>query len=289
MKFDTNELPVGYGLSCIENYVMLLLKEYNKEWEYIFYKSYLSFFEIFDEFYIKKKQYSYFKKIPRLQEVGVELGKFNIRDIIKKNIKELFQQASIAAICVTPEYIEEKYKTRLWRDDHFILLQNYNKDLYAYINDNPQDEGYLSLEELNKIFTGEAILFEMKNNSFTDEQKKKMVQYFYESVVNAEDNDDKTIFNGNIEIDMIRDMLGVLRVVVKRTAAFCNKYFNVDFLDEYYSSLDEYFAKLEYMRLRKRYSLEGLHEIVNNIYIKDNSIKKILTERLANIYENDRK
>jgi hypothetical protein len=285
MKFDKDELVLGYGLSCIENYVMLLLKEYREDWEYIFYKSYISFDEIFKEFYIKKKQYSYFDKISRLQKVGNELKMCDIRGIRTEHIQDVFQQSSIAAICVTPEYIAEKYKTKLWRDDHFILLQNQENGLYAFINDSPKDSGYLSLEELNRIFTGEAILFEMKNIDLTNDKKEKMFQDFYISVIQAKGSDNRRLFTKDIEVELLRDILGVLRVVVKRTAAFCKRYCDVEFLDEYSDSLDWYFNKLEYIRLRKRYTLDELHEIINKINDKDIMIRSVLIERIGNVYE----
>ncbi len=289
MRFDKNKLTLGYGLSCIENYILFLLMQYDSEWKYIFYKSYLSFSQIFDEFYINKTRYSYFYGIPRLQEVGKELKKLDVNIFTTKSIESLFQQSRIAAICVTPEYIEEKYKTKLWRTDHFILVQKQEDGRYTYINDTPQDSGLLSFDELNRMFTGSSILIKLENTSITDDNRVEMLQFFYETVLHAKNSDSGKVFDGEIEIDMLRDIIGVLRVVVKRTAAFCNMYCDVVFLHEYYDYIDNVYAKLEYMRIRNRYTSGELCEIVNKINIKDNIIRSLLIERIENIYEDSKR
>lgn len=287
MNFDKNQLTLGYGLSCIENYIVYLLKDCDPDWEYIFYKSYLSFAEIFDEFYSGQKQYSYFDRIPRIQQVGRELEKIDIRMIRNVPVEDLLEQWSVAAIRVTPEYIAEKYQIKLWRDDHFILLKQQEDGLYQYINDNPRDEGVFSPADIKRIYAGETIAFDLQGNELAQSRKLEIFRHFHESVVNSSSGNGRE-FSGEIDIQMLRDILGVLRVIVKRTEALCGKFFDSGFLEDYYNYLDEKFTKLEYMRLRGRYSIEKLHEIINSIYIKEELIKKQLIERLEVVNENYR-
>jgi len=283
-NFDKNLLPEGYGLSCLENYLLYSLIEQNVEISRLFYRSYINFSRIYNAF-LGGEQYAYYSGIPRLQNVYTELGLCeqqwftNMDDVLNALENEKYG----IAICVTKEYIEEHYKVTLWRDDHFIMIaKNYDGNI-IYVNDNPRDDGTLDIDSIRKNFAGQAVRFVM-NGSVDYIDEKMQYDKFCQSVMQC---DEVCIIDVNeLTIQLLRDMIGVTRVVINRTEAICKNHIDTGFIQEYQGLLNEKFTKLEYLRIRKRYDKSTLESIAQELLEKDKIIQNQLVERIKKQYGN---
>lgn len=281
LEISKRDLVEGYGLTCIENYFLTLLQHESRDWSYIFYRSYLSLPQIIDEFCENNGRYAFFRRIPRLQKVGEQLGICKLHYLEGYELEEVLSKSDIAAIRVSSEFLLERYESKAWREDHHILIQKSEDGRLHYINDIPQDENNLSLEAAKEIYTGHAIRFEFLDVVFDE---KSLVSEFYQSVVRCANTYEEIRFpHETLELDILRDIIGVLRVVIWRTRAFCEKLFASDFLTEYYSFLDMKYARIEYYRLRKKYDPAKLQEMLFAIVQEDSKVRVQLLQELKQI------
>ncbi len=288
---NKSELLDGYGLSCIENFFLYQLKSSYVGWTNVFYKSYLSFYRIFIDFYIHKKEYAYYDGIPRIHHTAEDLNLCTIIYSDQDKIDDIFQKTSLAAICVTPESIYKKYKTKLLRDDHYIFIKKSEQDVFHYLNDFPRDEGEVTMEILKKMFCKKSIWFMFNTSNIANIDVRELSSVFYDSVLNCECGNIEEILvdEADIDIDVARDALGVLRVIIRRTAAFCEKDIEVCFLKEYFQIIDQCFTSIEYKRIRKRYDQNEIKELMKNIAKKDKVVREELIKRMGDIYGGDRR
>ena len=273
-EFDKDNLNDLYGLSCVENFLLYILKMERYSYKFLFYKSFLSFSAIVNAFYIDKVEYAYFNKISRIQDLARKNKVINMRENFILDL-DFFDRYDYICVMVKPEYIKSKYNTEMWRDDHYILLSKTDNKNFNYLNDNPRNIGVISFSELENISTGRVLAFDLKKD-INDEIKKV---FFNEFIIDF-NADALTDLNINItDFTMARDILGIHRILRRRTCDFCSQYANIEFLTPYLNALDKHYTSLEYMRLRNKVDYNKINEIFANILQEDrNEMFKIKTE-----------
>ncbi|HEY5588711.1 MAG TPA: acyl carrier protein [Candidatus Paceibacterota bacterium] len=287
-ELNRSDLENILGLSCIENYFLYALKKHTEKYSLIFLQSYLSFEEIIEEFCINKAEYAYFYKIPRLQTIAEN---YSIIKFKHQNISDFFlmvDEYNFICIAVNPEYIEQKYKTNLWRNDHYILLSKKDDSNFYYLNDSPRDNGIINIRDVRKIYNNEVIGFSYID-CFSNVQQQDFLEVFYKSLFISQKNRFDYLDNEHIDFNAARDIFGILRISRKRMKAFCDNYINANFMNDYISNIDKIYTSLEYMRLRKKIDLLKVDEFFHEIYKKDNEIieklkynlKEIIMEEIA--------
>lgn len=285
-KFSKDGLMDGYALSCVESYVLYLLKIREPQWRAIFYKSYMSFTNILDEFIYNNAEYARFTSIERLQITGQELGLINYSYIKKEILSSELEHKDSLIICINPEYIKQRYGTNLWRDDHFILIKKGEDGDYFYLNDNPKDDGELSKEQIIRIYTGKYIEIDIPRNTIVNTKdllkafvKRMQMEYNNQSLMYP----DYLISVFRDRLTVLRDALGILRVSIKRAIMF-SKWYDSDINGkEYIEFLDRIYLKLEYMRLRKGSNEKEINDIMKEIIEKDSAFREYLIERIQAI------
>lgn len=119
MKFEKSILDNVFGLSCIENYLLYIMKSSNYEYKHLFHESFISFGELAKAFFEENVKYAYFDKIRRLQSVACEY------ELIKLHITAGFRKEVLkydfCCVQVTSDYVKKQYGKEAWRDDHYIL------------------------------------------------------------------------------------------------------------------------------------------------------------------------
>ena len=173
-KFDKSLLDNIPGLSCIENYLIFVLKQENYTYNFLFYKSFLSLYKIIKEFVNSNVSYASFYLIERLQKTAKESEVINSEYMNSVEIP-ILKKNNHLAISVSPSYINDKYNTTLWRDDHFILLKQDDNENYYYLNDVPRDTGIINIEMIKKIYTGNYFLFTLNNIDKYTEQENHII------------------------------------------------------------------------------------------------------------------
>lgn len=166
------------GLSCIENYILLILDEINYNYTKLFFDSYISLDDIIYDFFINKKTFVSFDKIKALQFVAQDehLLRFDIKKLTIDEISEKDKNIR-RLILVSKEFIQKRYHYTLWRDEHYIFLTDLKDSLeYIYINDIPYDKGVISVKELKEIYRGQVLdLTLLTDKGMLNENFHKMI------------------------------------------------------------------------------------------------------------------
>lgn len=264
LEMNKSDLDNLYGLSCIENFLLYVLKKESYSYRYLFFESMLSFRNVVDAFVNENLTYAYFNKVERLQNIA---SAYDLIVMLSKPIieKTLFEHHDYICMMVKPTYIQSKYKVELWRDDHYILLLKVEDDKFFYLNDTPRDAGILSWDEVKSIFAGSIIVFDIKKD-ISDDLKTEYYRLFIDHAKGAEAN---TVLPHINDFVMARDILGVYRILSRRIYEFCSLYINMEVFTPVLNELDRYYASLEYMRLRNRINFDSINQMFADIYRVD--------------------
>lgn len=277
--FDKTELNNVLGLSCIENFFLYALKNESYDYKHLYYLSYLSLCDIASEFINNGVDYASFYKITRLQELAKNHNLIVMKYFRNTNFYNNINDCDYTAITVKPEYIKEKYKTELWRNDHYILISQIDSEKFHYLNDNPRDSGNISFRELENIYAGEMIGFTIKNH-ITEKLKKDFTKNFIDSIIII-----PMRFKFNIsDLLTARDILGILRILRKRMYEYCVQYITVDFYEDFLTHIDKTYSLIEYMRLRKSSDLNKINETFEEIQEKDIELLAVLADKMEEYF-----
>jgi len=277
IKADKSIFDNLLGLSCIENYLLYVLKTRNINFWYLYAKSYLSLGEIYTAFFNEGIKYAFFYKIDRLQDVASKAGLISLETSV--DLIEGIAGHEYCCIEVKPEYVQEQYGKNLWRNDHYVLLCEQHKDGYIYINDNPRDIKKIGYNEILSVYAGQSLCFNIINESINDETKHILLKTLKASLF-CEQSYKSISFDS---LNVARDVLGILRITRRRISEFCSGYFITDFMDEYLSDLDKLYSNIEYMRLRRTADFNKLNLQFAQIQKSDLDVNDILSRKLEDL------
>ncbi len=277
VQFDKDLLNGIYGLSCIENYVLYILRREGFSYQYLYSQSGLSFGEILEEFVHRNARFSNFYRIKRLQNVAAENGLIQIMSDSRVDFPAMYKH-DFVCIMVKPEYVKKKYHVDLWRDDHFILLSEMDESRFHYLNDTPRDAGVISSEELKRICSGGMVAIDI-GRDVTEELKREFLYQMIQSIR----IDDVTAEYDIGDFGIARDILGVCRILRKRLYEFCSQYLDSGFLLPYLNLLDKQYMSIEYMRLRKKTDRKKLNDIMLEVAMEDRKHMTNLLKMLCEI------
>ena len=264
---DKSILNNIYGLSCVENYLLYAMTAEDYEYRPLYHGSYLSFCDVAVEFVENNALYASFYKIPRLHDIATENGLIAVRYLENADLLENININGYNIIMIKPEYIKSKYKTELWRDDHYMLISPKDSGNYHYLNDNPRDNGIISLEELKGIYAGKSINITIKNK-ISEELKNTFLNVFISSILSVSSAPQPFNFDLN-DVVKARDILGVIRVLRKRIYEYCGMYISMDFYKDYLAELDRFYSLIEYMRIRNSADFDKINQIFEGAQKKD--------------------
>lgn len=277
VQFDKDLLNGLYGLSCIENYVLYILRREGFSYQHLYFQSGLSFGEIVEEFIHRNARFAYFYRIKRLQNVAEENGLIQMISDSRADFSAMHNH-DFACVMVEPEYVKKKYHVDLWRDDHFILLSEIDKSRFHYLNDTPRDAGVISSEELKRICSGGMVAIDI-GRDVTEELKR---EFLYQMIPSIR-IDDVTAEYDIGDFGIARDILGVCRILRKRLYEFSSQYLDSGFLIPYLNLLDKQYMSVEYMRLRKKTDRKKLNDIMLEVAVEDRKHMTNLLKMLCEI------
>jgi hypothetical protein len=266
-NFDKNTLYTAAGISCIENYLLGFLKSAGEEAEYLYSGSLIKFEKLYKDFLITGNKYETYKGIQRLQDKAAGIGIISIEysDRLKTSyLMEMLEGKNIDEILmiqVKPEFLQKRYNTILWRDDHYILLRSQGENI-IFVNDRPIVEGQVDRDELKRIFTGSYVKFH-RLRSLAQEDKKSLTLEFIERLENLKYIGNAVLITVSDETGLkrIRDFLGIYRIILKRAEYFSRKFFETEELKAVNEKLEKSYCLLEYMLKRKLADINAIYKI----------------------------
>jgi len=274
-EFKKTQLNDLYGLSCIENFLLYAMKTEGYKYKHLYYESYLSMCDIINEFINNNTKYASFYKITRLQKIAADNDLIAMEFFNNTDFRNNITKYEYNTVMVNPEYIKEKYKTELWRDDHYILVAQKDSDNFYYLNDNPRDNGVISYDELRRVYSGKMIGFTIKNE-IGKELQNEFLKIFIDSVFRSSF---RTEFNYT-DLTIVRDILGILKVLRKRICDYCGMYIPMDFYRDFLLSIDRFYSSIEYMRLRNTIDFDKINRQFDELQEKDIELITVLHEKM---------
>ena len=281
-KLDCKKLLSAYALSCIEDYYLYLISEKITDWALLFSESYLPFRQVI-KLFKEGQDYSHFSGIPRIQKIGEKHGICKLDYFEYEQIPQHILRNKVAAIQISEKYMKDRYDRVLWREDHYILFKHSYGKIYEYLNNIPPDCGQMSECQIEEIYAGSIILFNM---GIYNRTYKEIVNECHSHIVKQMGimKDATKDEYADISLVQLRDSIGITKVLVKRMEAFMQLFDVTCNLTEYYEYLNKWYLKIEYLRLKNKREVE-VKEIIKEIEHNDMIFSKLLFRNMNKIKE----
>ena len=149
-----------YGLSCVENQVLLFLKERGLDIRFFFGDSLVPLSAMTEDILLKGTAYTEAGVVPRIQDRLRTAGILELtlhRDPVSRIREHIsaVDDADMLLIQVTPDYARRVLHTRGWREDHFVRLLKDGSG--ALLNDIPPLLHPLRPGELERAYAGRLL------------------------------------------------------------------------------------------------------------------------------------
>jgi len=273
IETDKSLLDNILGLSCVENYLLYICVTLGYDYRPLYAKSFTSVFDVAVAFCDEAVSYAYFDKIPRLQDAASEQGLISLSDVY--DFQKGVYNYDYCCIRVTQNFVAQHYGREFWRNDHFILLCNKNKENWICLNDNPRDIIVIKDNDMSQIYAEQSVCFNILSNVNADIKNNLLIEFRKKITLPP-----KTYRFNISDLIVARDILGILRITRKRIYEYCSLYFETDFMKDYLSELDSLYVTLEYMRLRRNTDFPKINRTFEHIQIRDFEIIALLNKRL---------
>lgn len=281
MYFTKDSMCSEYGLSCFENYVLYLLNTNTEHWEKVYYKSYCSYDTILYQLAVRGQSYSSIDFLERLQTTAEQLGLIETRAIDAQEF-DYMRPGSLLIVQITPEAVKDLFDATLWRDDHLILVYKKNVREYEYLNDHPLRTGVLSSEELADVSgnTGFAVKITVHPGSVGEEKEllRKLRERISSEAADIREQD-------TVELSVLRDSIGIFRVVVRRMGIFLACCCGQEPFGELCQELDLLYSKTEYLRIRNNGDVRQTKDILRSVRAIDLLFTRQLDERIKRYHD----
>lgn len=270
-----------YGLTCIENHVLALLKKSGEEEQYFYFNSFVNTLELYTDIVTKQQSFYHYQGIEKIQNFCKIKGLISLQKYIN-NTLQIPDGSSTIFIRVTDDFNKNTLHSRAFRQDHFVIVQPYKESLYTVINDIPSTKLLMTKKEITNVYDGEYFTFDILRK-LSSSEKSKIFEAGVDNIRNhIVSYSPLAIADYVISAEHLKDFIFLLRQLRKRNVAFLNIKFNSELfillLDEY----ERLFTQCQYYYMRgvlTGNNIDLLISKLNNIEEKYLSImEKVLHE-----------
>ena len=264
-----------YGLSCVENHVLSILRANNEQIEYTYYNCAVPLNILYQTMVIEGIHQENFNTLERIQNALKKLGIINIikmnpmvfdevlRGLNNKKENEFF------LLRVVPSFTKNKLNARGLRDDHFVYVEPCG-DGYQVINDIPEKRIVLTAEQLEEYFDGEYFKLSIKRKLNEDDINKlwDMREYKPENFIRFNIVADDLYKIDNVG-KRLRDLTGVYKLLRYRMADYYGKYLDTTFISENMEKIEKIYSMFEYYNLKPYIPVEKYESLFIKLYELD--------------------
>lgn len=284
-----------FGLSCVENHVLAILKQRNEKIEYIYYDSGLSLHDLYVDLVEKGVKQEYFNRIERIQNV---LKKMGIIDFVKTetvqfdNVRQAVyrcKENEYILIRVTPYFSKTVLMARGFRPDHFVYIRAGDGN-FEVINDIPERAVLFTDYQFKENFAGEFFRLIVKRRI-----NKEDILYLWgirkfcpEYVSNNKININKLENVEDIGIKL-RNLTGVYKILRYRMFYYYGNYINTDFILKTMPQIEKVYTMSEYYNLKPGISIDKYIDLFYRLNEIDDYIMKKLSKEMECIKIDKRK
>ncbi len=272
-----------YGLSCLENQILGILKINGIDINKFYKNSYISTEELYKCVFIEKQKLQHFNGVAKIQD---ELKNSKVIDLTKLKqtnflmVKEELDKCKFneyILIRITADYVKKVFFARGLRNDHFVWFMK-KENIYYLYNDIPEIQYEFNLNETfydNEYF--KLVVYKDKLIKFSNSKSINKINFIEKINFN-----DLLKINENEFIDYLINFILILKTLRSRIKMYYSDYYNTDFFAEYIIFLEKQCYLINYYKLKKSKSLHDYLNIFKNIVDEDEKY----INKLINIKEN---
>jgi len=279
-----------YGLSCIENHVLAVLKQCGEKVEFLYHNCAVPIYKLYSLLVRKGIKQENFAEVQRVQDILKKLG---IISLVKKqpesieNLKDLreeiqkCQRNEYILTRVKPEFSKTVLYSRGLRTDHYVLIKSEGNDFKLY-NDIPERILTVTERQLPEIFDGDYFKMSVLRELNVDDANYLWLNRDYKPENQNSFDFNKNHFNEIDEIGIkLRNMVGIYKTLSRRMAEYYGIYINTDFIRGILPNVDKLYALLEYYNLKQNTPLEKYYSVISEFVNIDGILLKQLQTQIG--------
>lgn len=280
---DTDLLKNTFGISCVENYYLSILKFLDLPFQSVFYKSYVPVLQTVHDFTDNKFTYLLYYKLERVFVTGKEIGLMQKRslyssfDSFTKALENSIINGLPLLAMVDYNKLPKQGNVAPWREDHYVSVIGYSDNSVVLLDDTPARKLEITKALFEGAFMSSYSYFDVLNDYKHEEFKKEAQSYILNSITNEQEVFKELVLD-NENLLYFRDAIGILRISRNRIKLFLewmvedtNTLLNttINNLDFVINRLDNLFSIIEAYRLRKKIKNDTVNALLLEILEMD--------------------
>ena len=274
-----------YGLSCVENQVLAILRDWGMDITPLYYDCAMPLKELFFYMVLKGDKQEYFDRVQRIQDVLKTMGIIRLERVRQEDMVRLryairhCRERQRVLVRVNSSFTREILHARGLREDHFVQVR---PDLNGFIvyNDLPETVAALSAKALSAVYDGEYFRLEWLR-PLTDQDAEGL---FAGRLFRPERQERFTFHQSDLEgLDRIgvrlRHMLGVYKLLRLRMAAYYGRKMDSSFIPV--AEIANIQAKVEYLTLRREEDPAAFFPLLSELNQLDNDLMGFCKQQLT--------
>lgn len=259
-----------YGLSCVENQVLAILRNNGVPISYLYHDSAVPVKILYEHVVNYGEKPAYFTGIPRIQDTLKSMGLITLTLTRSGDLHRLIKccnacesNQNIFVQC-NPSFTKDVLNARGLREDHFVWLKKENNVFFLY-NDIPDKKVEINI--LKDDFYGGAFFTLIQQKNFTEQDGAFLFQSRRYTPGDVSKCPNLVVTKGTAL--RLRNFAGVLKTIRYRMKAYYGNFCDTGFLDSYLSKLEKQYAVLEYYNLRNMQDRTKYSRIVADMLRED--------------------
>jgi len=264
------------GLSCVENHVLMYLKNRGEDISCLYADSEIGLKELFYMFFKENQKYEYFSGFPRIQDKLKKLGVLSV-ELKKSNTEEILQRVEqnrniLFLVKIKAEVFKLMNRQIPWRNDHYMAIE-YNDENVILKNDSPLFEIIMDTNEFDNIYMKEYLEIEqtktisgeiecfLKRNHVRAKRPETWEELCFEGIEYSVD-----------AMKKLRDLIGIYKVSRKRRQLYEREFCDTRYMDIEIGQIEKLYVFTAYMALKDTRNIDDICQIVRRLWEIENNL-----------------
>lgn len=267
-----------FGLSCIENHVLAILRQRGEEIEYAYYNCAVPLGNLYTHLVLDGVKQEYFNLIERIQDALKNLGIIELTRVIPMQFADVkravcaCRENEYILIRVTLHFTKSILMARGFREDHFVYVRPCGNDFEVF-NDIPERVTMLTGKQLAEVYDGEYFHLSVKRKLNGEDINLLWNLRSFKPEEFRRHNIGADNFDNVKDIGVrLRNLTGVYKTLRYRMAEYYGKYVDTRFIQEAMPPIEKIYAMFEYYNLKPGTPLDKYMYLFQSLYDLDTDL-----------------
>ena len=277
--------PAGFqtveGLSCVENQVLLFLKERGVDYRFV-YEDSLVPLPVMAEYMVRKGGvYTQAGVVPRIQD------RLRAQGMLELTLHQegagldshlaACDENTMVLMQVIPSYAKEVLHARGWREDHYVRITEEADGRWLLLNDIPPLLRSIETDEKERAYAGRFFTARLLK---TDVPPPKNPSHLYRICVPPPVFSLPELEKMEKPVERVQNLLLLYKVLRRRVRAYAELFMDARFMDAYLAQADSLQMKAAYMLIRRQDRAEQAAALLQELGHIEASLAAALEEHL---------